>query len=184
MEEANLEFDVKTRLILAGLSEMEEHGEGDFSLRRVATRAQVSCAAPYRHFRDKEALIGEVFSYIHGKWELLCREIVQAFRDDPARRLLELSTAYLRFWLSNPNYRSVLLSRTARARRAAFDAPLCRSAEELTEARGGDAEMAHRLSFAVLSTVYGALLLLPTDEDGTDGIVKDTRNQLTYVINM
>lgn len=179
-----MEFDVKTRLILAGLSEMEEHGEGDFSLRRVAARAQVSCAAPYRHFRDKEALIGDVFSYIRGKWELLCREIMRSYCEDPARRLLELSVTYLRFWLSNPNYRSVLLSRAARDRRAAFDAPLCRATEELSRTRGKDAETAHRLSFAVLSTVYGALLLLPSDEDAIENTVRDVRNQLICVINM
>ena len=46
MEDANLETSVRTRLLLAGLSEMEKHGEGDFSLRRVAKEAQVSCAAP------------------------------------------------------------------------------------------------------------------------------------------
>lgn len=182
MEEANLESDVRTRLILAGLAEMEEHGERDFSLRRVATRAQVSCAAPYRHFRDKEELIGGVFSYILGKWELLCREIENAYHDDLARRLLELSVSYLRFWLSNPKGRSVLLSRAAGSRRAAFDAPLCRSAEELALSRGGEAAEVRRLTFSVLSTVYGAIMLLPPTERETDEIVADARKQLKYII--
>jgi AcrR family transcriptional regulator len=48
---------VKTRLILAGLNEIEEYGIKNFSLRRVALGAQVSCAAPYRHFKDKDDFI-------------------------------------------------------------------------------------------------------------------------------
>ena len=56
MEQEFIENSVRTRLILSGMSEIEKHGVNDFSLRRVALAAQVSCAAPYRHFKDKEEL--------------------------------------------------------------------------------------------------------------------------------
>ncbi|MBO5879898.1 MAG: helix-turn-helix transcriptional regulator, partial [Clostridia bacterium] len=54
MEDRFVEENVKHRLILAGIRELEEYGITDFSLRRVAVSAQVSCAAPYRHFKSKE----------------------------------------------------------------------------------------------------------------------------------
>lgn len=182
MEEANLETSVRTRLLLAGLAEMEEYGEGEFSLRRVAKRAQVSCAAPYRHFKDKEELIDGVFSYILEKWQLLCREITRAFAEDTARRLTELSVAYLRFWLSNPKDRVIFLARSSSCRRSAFDASLCRTAELLAEERAMSPEESHRLTFAVLSTVYGALFLAPTDGDGILRVVSDVRDRLAFVI--
>ncbi|HBJ18375.1 MAG TPA: hypothetical protein DDY70_01315 [Clostridiales bacterium] len=183
MEDANLETNVRVRLLLAGLSEMEEHGEGDFSLRRVAKRAQVSCAAPYRHFRDKEELIDGIFAYLLEKWDLLCREIARAFSEDHARHLTELSLAYLRFWLSNPNYRSVLLSRASARRREAFDAPLCRTAEILAHAHGMSTDDTHRLTFAVLSTVYGALLLAPQDTEEIQNTVTAAKEQITFTLN-
>ena len=46
MEEIYTSDNVKSRLILAGLKELDQHGVVDFSLRRVAIGAGVSCAAP------------------------------------------------------------------------------------------------------------------------------------------
>ena len=54
MEADFIEGSVRTRLIVAGINELEERGVKDFSLRRVALAAEVSCAAPYRHFKDKD----------------------------------------------------------------------------------------------------------------------------------
>ncbi len=182
MEEANLEASVRTRLLLAGLAEMEKHGEGDFSLRRVAKSAQVSCAAPYRHFKDKEELIDGVFTYILEKWELLCREINAAYAQDPARRLIELSVSYLRFLLSGPNYRSVFLSPATARRRKEFDAPLRRAAEAYAKSRGMETEATSRLTFAVLTTVYGALFLTRAEESELQTTVNAAREQLKSLI--
>ncbi len=57
MEEAFQKEDVKTRLLLAGLNELSEYGVRDFSLRRAAEAAGVSCAAPYRYFKGKEEYV-------------------------------------------------------------------------------------------------------------------------------
>ncbi|MBQ9131598.1 MAG: helix-turn-helix transcriptional regulator, partial [Clostridia bacterium] len=60
MEEGYTSHAVRERLIIAGIRELEAHGLNDFSLRRVAVACEVSCAAPYRHFKDKEELILEI----------------------------------------------------------------------------------------------------------------------------
>ncbi len=104
-----MENGVKTRLILAGINELEEHGVHDFSLRRVALAAQVSCAAPYRHFKDKNRLIEGIIEYIGSRWELLSREIKKAVDHDKSRLVVETCMANIRFWLANSNYRSVLM---------------------------------------------------------------------------
>ena len=50
----------KEKFLKAAVSELEEHGVADFSIRRVAKRCGVSCAAPYKHFESKNDLLVEV----------------------------------------------------------------------------------------------------------------------------
>lgn len=107
METEYIEESVRVRLILAGLSELEEHGIADFSLRRAAAKAQVSCAAPYRHFDSKEEFIKEIIKYVNSQWELLSRHLNRVFSSDPARLAVEISIANIKFWIANHNYRSV-----------------------------------------------------------------------------
>ena len=107
MEENFMEESVKKRLILAGLKELEAHGPVDFSLRRVALSAEVSCAAPYRHFKSREDLIEAIIAYIKGQWLLMCETIESAVPDLRAR-VRALCIAYMRFWIGNPNFRAVL----------------------------------------------------------------------------
>lgn len=107
MEENYIEESVRVRLILSGISELEEHGITDFSLRRAALGAQVSCAAPYRHFKDKDEYIREIIKYVNSKWELLTREIEKIFESDTRRLAIEICIASLRFRMANRNFRSV-----------------------------------------------------------------------------
>ena len=90
MEEAYLEKSVRQRLILAGIAELEEHGLAEFSLRRAALAAQVSCAAPYRHFESREAFIRETVAYINSQWGLLRESITRLYQGNTQRCLTEL----------------------------------------------------------------------------------------------
>ena len=49
--------DLRAALLTAAEAELAERGVEAFSLRSVAKRAGVSHAAPYRHFKDREALL-------------------------------------------------------------------------------------------------------------------------------
>ncbi len=49
--------DLKEALIKEGLKLINEEGKKGFSLRKVAARCQVSHAAPYKHFKNKEELL-------------------------------------------------------------------------------------------------------------------------------
>ena len=116
MEDRFIVEDVRKRLVLAGLNELCEHGITDFSLRRVSVAAQVSCAAPYRHFKDKDELIGAIIEYIGSKWLLLSKEIRAAFLLDRKRLALELSVAAIRFWVANGNFRTVHFGRAVKVK--------------------------------------------------------------------
>lgn len=175
MEQEFIENSVRTRLILSGMSEIEKHGVNDFSLRRVALAAQVSCAAPYRHFKDKEELISEIIKYICAKWELLCREIVSVFACDLRRKVIELAVANLRFWIANPNFSSVLMtvSHTGTEGLLQFDAPLMQAIDELC----GAGEVAEMKKFTVRAMIYGSLTLMGTDGNRA-AIAENFRNKL------
>jgi len=166
LEEAYIENSVRTRLIISGINELEEHGIKDFSLRRAALAAQVSCAAPYRHFKDKEEFLSEIIKYIASKWELLCREIEAVFACDLRRKIIELAVANLRFWIANPNYRSVLMtvSHTGGDGLSNFDAPLMAALDEYG-VKYGSCDDIQLKKYNVRALIYGSLMLTGAEGD-------------------
>lgn len=52
--------DLRNALILAAVELIEERNSPDFPISEAAKRAGVSPAAPYRHFKDREALLEAV----------------------------------------------------------------------------------------------------------------------------
>jgi len=109
MAERFMDEDVKTRLILSGIEQIETSGIKDFSLRRAAESAGVSCAAPYRYFKSKEDYIANIYSYLAEKWQLLLSEIERAYNYDKREFFIEALCANIRFWLANKNLRSALM---------------------------------------------------------------------------
>ncbi len=99
---------LRDRLLVAGTAEIAQHGIANFSLRRVATACNTSCAAPYKHFKNKDEFILEIVRYINRQWELLRDQVSALFAHDSKKRLVEICVAYIRFWIANPNYRSIL----------------------------------------------------------------------------
>jgi len=102
--EANREKFVK-----AAVSELEEHGASDFSIRRVARRCGLSCAAPYKHFESREALMLEVIRYINHKWDAIRNDTVQAYeKASPKEKIVAVCMAYLTFLCTYPEYQTIL----------------------------------------------------------------------------
>lgn len=108
MEEILNHDPLRDRLIIAGIAEIEQHGIAGFSLRRVAAACNTSCAAPYKHFKNKDDLILEIIRYVNRQWELLRDQILSLHMGEPMERIVEVCVAYIRFWVANPNYRFAL----------------------------------------------------------------------------
>ena len=100
---------VRDKLIIAGIAELEKHGISDFSLRRVAASSNVSCAAPYKHFKNKEDFIVAIVDYIYNQWLILSGQIVSIFEKNPEKLLTEMCVAYTRFCMGNSHFRSVIM---------------------------------------------------------------------------
>ena len=100
----------REELIRAGIHELQEKGFNDFSIRRVAADCGVSCAAPYRHFKNKDEFVLEIFAYINRKWYLMQNMILSEY-EGARERLTEMSVAYVRFLIENPDYFTILMTR-------------------------------------------------------------------------
>ncbi len=110
MEELYSQDPLRARLIIAGIQEIEQHGITGFSLRRVAAACNTSCAAPYKHFKNKDDLILEIIRYVNRQWELLRDQVLSLHKGEADARIVEVCVAYIRFWVANPNYRFALKS--------------------------------------------------------------------------
>lgn len=160
MARAEAGDSLRERLIRAGIEEIAAHGIADFSLRRVANACQVSCAAPYRHFKSREDFIGATVAYINSQWELLRNNIVRLYQNDPPRQLRELCIAYIRFLVANDNYRAALLASGEHPGEDDRIAALLRACAAPGEPEG---VLARRL-YAVRAIIYGTVAMLESGE--------------------
>jgi AcrR family transcriptional regulator len=151
-------YTVREQLIAAGIVELESHGIADFSLRRVAAACNLSCAAPYKHFKGKDELIEAIFSHIHSQLNFLLEQVGQV-HTEPAARLIESCLAYIRFCIANPHFRAVLML-------AGRALPLADTVNRLLPAclpKLSEQERQDR-GFCIRSIAYGATLMLESGE--------------------
>lgn len=93
---------LRQALIDEALAVMDSEGRRAVTLRTLAARVGVSPAAPYRHFRDREELLGAV---AEGVYRALERALGVAFlteSGDPRARLVSVGVAYVRFAHDHP----------------------------------------------------------------------------------
>lgn len=100
--------DLRNALIQAGLEILSDEGANALSLRKVARRAGVSHAAPYRHFNDKEALLIAIAEEGFQKLSQQMQAAIDRFPDSPGEQLLEVGWAYISFGLENPDHLRVM----------------------------------------------------------------------------
>ena len=94
--------NLRQALIDAALGLIAERGPSGFSMAEVARAVGVSPAAPYRHFRDRAALLAEIAR--HG-FELFEADLAAAWdggRPEPARAMIRCARRYLDFARRQP----------------------------------------------------------------------------------
>jgi AcrR family transcriptional regulator len=96
--------DLKKELIRKGIQLLNKEGYEGFSLRKLAAMCNVSHAAPYRHFKNKEELHRAINLEISTKFRDALFQGMERYPDDPKTRLLELCTRYISFMVENPDY--------------------------------------------------------------------------------
>lgn len=178
MSELVKDSGVRKRLIDAGLKELLEHGPDDFSLRRVASMAQVSCATPYRHFKDKDELVRAVISQIRENWLLLSEQIKGIFKNGSAELVTELSVAAVRFWVAGDNFAPFLRL----GELAEFDSPILEAIGDYCENSLLEDERCSKIEASILALIYGTVTLVLSKRCESDSAVKILRNQINRIL--
>lgn len=95
--------NLRQALIDAGIKIINENGEENLSLRKVAAACGVSHAAPYAHFKDKEELIDAIKETVTEKF---MEKLVEAVEGKPSAdaAIIAMGRAYVTFFSKNPDY--------------------------------------------------------------------------------
>ncbi|MBR4913740.1 MAG: TetR/AcrR family transcriptional regulator [Clostridiales bacterium] len=95
--------NLRQALIDAGIRIINENGEENLSLRKVAAACGVSHAAPYAHFKDKEELIDAIKETVTEKF---MEKLVEAVEGKPSAdaAIIAMGRAYVTFFSKNPDY--------------------------------------------------------------------------------
>ncbi len=96
--------NLREALVRAALDLIAEFGPVGFSFAEAARRAGVSAAAPYRHFRDRDALMVEI---ARRGFERLADDLEAAWsgeKSGPLNGLKAMGNAYLAFARREPAY--------------------------------------------------------------------------------
>jgi len=100
--------NLREALIRAALNLIAEKGPAGFTFADAARSAGVSSAAPYRHFRDRQALLADV---AHRGFELFEERLSRAWnegRPDPFVAFENVGRAYLAFAREEPSFYSAM----------------------------------------------------------------------------
>jgi len=101
--------NLKEELVEKGLAYIDQYGLEALSMRKLADSTGVSPAAPYAHFKNKEAFLSEIRNYVNNRFY---STLVKATEDcsDPSRILFNLGKSYILFFYENPLYYRFLFS--------------------------------------------------------------------------
>ena len=101
--------NLKEELVEKGLAYIDQYGLEALSMRKLADSTGVSPAAPYAHFKNKEAFLSEVRNYVNHRFY---STLVKATEDcsDHSRILFNLGKSYVLFFYENPLYYRFLFS--------------------------------------------------------------------------
>ncbi len=101
MKRAYHHGDLRAALLRAALTLIDEHGVKGLALSDAARLVGVSVAAPYRHFKDKEALLAEIAAEGFGMFRDALARAVASHKKNKATCLVEMGVAYVGFALQH-----------------------------------------------------------------------------------
>jgi AcrR family transcriptional regulator len=94
--------NLREAMVQAALQLIRENGPAGFSFAEVARLVGVSGAAPYRHFRDRNALVAEIALQGFNRFAAELRAAWEAGGPAPVRALEYVGRAYLSFARREP----------------------------------------------------------------------------------
>lgn len=89
--------DLRNTLIVAAAELIEERNSSDFTIIEAARRAGVSSGAPYRHFKDKEALLLSVAELGFLGLRDAIADAISGIQKGTIERIIAAGHAYMRY---------------------------------------------------------------------------------------
>ncbi len=100
--------NLQKALVEATLELIGEKGAEAFTIREVARRAGVSHTAPYRHFKDKDALLATVAKDGFDTMVFHMRSRIAEYPEDPRLQFKYCGIAYMEFAVRHPAHYRVM----------------------------------------------------------------------------
>ncbi len=155
--------NLRAALIRAATASLRDDGLASLSLRGAARQAGVSQTAPYRHFKDREALLAAVAA--EGFRSLIddIEQAGQSCEDDKEEAVVAIGGAYIRFATLQPELFRLMFGRDIENRRDHED--LVRAMDEVSDHIGRILKNP-ALGIGIWAAMHGLAWLLV--EDVTD----------------
>ena len=160
----------REELIKAGIEEINKNGIAGFSMRRVADACGVSCAAPYKHFKDKRDFIAAIIDYVNGQWREQQLETMARYEGDARRQIVEISVEYVKFLMEHPHFRSILtlkdddFDNVYHRLRGELSSMTQRLVKDYCDSVAMPEDVRYRKIYAVRSFIYGAVIMFDNGE--------------------
>lgn len=170
MSEGTVYKNVREQLILAGIQEINAYGLQNFSVRRIANVCGVSCAAPYKHFKDRDNFVAAIIEYINKQWGDRQQKILNEFSDSTRKKIVEVSLEYVRFLLENPHFRSIIMLKDEefdnayKKMRGQLSDLSLQMIKQYCEEAHITKEIEMRKTYIIRSLIYGAALMFDNGE--------------------
>ena len=172
--------NMRQLLIEAGIEEINRVGVTDFSVRRVAAACGVSCAAPYKHFKDKREFIAAIIDYVNAQWRERQEQVLSGCGEDLRQQIVEVVANYLDFLMEKPWFRSILMLKDAEfdnlyhKARGQMSSRSQQLQERFFAESGWDPEVIRRKCHIVRAILFGTVFLIDTGEISYDAAVLQT----------
>lgn len=160
----------REELIIAGIEEINRLGVANFSMRRAAEQAGVSCAAPSKHFGDKQGFLAAIIEYVNAQWHDEQMKILSECGSTTREQLVAFCIGYIKFLVEKPHFRSILtlkdddFDNTYRIGRGKTTTLSLSLVDKYCDEVGMSEETRLRKLYIVRSLIYGASLMFDNKE--------------------
>jgi AcrR family transcriptional regulator len=102
--------NLRDALVRVAVKFLENKSVDDLSLRKLATAAGVSQAAPYRHFKDKESLLAAISQEGFEQQFAQMLQVLRAHEGDGLKLLHSCARSYFQIGLEHPQHFRLMMS--------------------------------------------------------------------------
>ena len=158
--------DLKRALINATLKLVRSVGPQGFTLNEASRQAGVAKSAPYKHFKDKDALLVEIALQGTRRMEQEVRSAA-GLGATPREKLLAVGLAYIAFSKQHPDFFAIMfqagIDKNAYEELSLAATSVFSIADELAQEIEDSSAKARRLALAVWTMAHGFAMLLSED---------------------